>query len=107
MGGHTFERFTRGVGLAGDMGTLVAATHHTGSWTNGTFYAHHNHRGDIVLTRSGTTTVGQYDYTAFGSLKSQTVWTFAGSNSPRRNGILPPASATMGTASTGLFGSGG
>jgi RHS repeat-associated protein len=58
--------------LAGDIGTLVAVTHHAGSWTNGTFYAHHNHRGDIVLTRSGTTTVGRYDYTAFGTLKSQT-----------------------------------
>jgi len=50
---------------------LVAVTHHAGSWTNGTFYAHHNHRGDIVVTRTGTTTVGTYDYSAFGNLKSQ------------------------------------
>jgi RHS repeat-associated protein len=60
------------LGLAGDIGTLVAATHHAGSWPNGTFYAHHNHRGDVILTRSSTTTVGSYDYTAFGTLKSQT-----------------------------------
>jgi RHS repeat-associated protein len=53
--------------LAGDIGTLVAV-----STTNGTFYIHNNHRGDVVLTRSGTTTVGTYDYSAFGSLKSQT-----------------------------------
>jgi RHS repeat-associated protein len=69
--GQMGETFTRGVGLAGDIGTLVAVTHHAGSWTNGTFYAHHNHRGDVILTRSGTTTVGRYDYTAFGALKSQ------------------------------------
>jgi len=70
--GQMRETFTRGVGLAGDIGTLVTVTHHPASWTNGTFYAHHNHRGDIVLTRSGATTVGRYDYAACGSLKSQT-----------------------------------
>jgi len=70
--GQMRETFTRGVGLAGDIGTLVAVTHHPASWTNGTFYAHHNHRGDVILTRSGAMTVGRYDYTAFGSLKSQT-----------------------------------
>ena len=70
--GQMRETFARGVGLAGDIGTLVAVTHHAGSWTNGTFYAHHNHRGDVILTRSGATTVGRYDYAAFGSLKSQT-----------------------------------
>jgi len=69
--GQMRETFTRGVGLAGDIGTLVAVTHHPASWTNGTFYAHHNHRGDVILTRSGATTVGRYDYTAFGALKSQ------------------------------------
>jgi len=70
--GQMRETFTRGVGLAGDIGTLVAVTHHPASWTNGTFYAHHNHRGDVILTRSGATTAGRYDYAAFGSLKSQT-----------------------------------
>ena len=68
--GQLLETFTRGIGL-GDIGTLVAVTHHAGSTTNGTFYIHNNHRGDVVLTRSGTTTVGTYDYSAFGSLKSQ------------------------------------
>jgi len=57
-----------GLGLAADIGTLVTVTHHAGSWTSGTFYAHHNHRGDIVLTGSGTATVSRYDYSAFGSL---------------------------------------
>jgi RHS repeat-associated protein len=57
-----------GLGLAADIGTLVTVTHHAGSWTSGTFYAHHNHRGDIVLTASGTATVSGYDYSAFGSL---------------------------------------
>jgi len=69
--GQLLESYTRGVGLAGDIGTIAAVTHHAGSWTNGTFYAHHNHRGDIVVTRTGTTTVGTYDYSAFGNLKSQ------------------------------------
>jgi len=64
--GQLRESYMRGVGLAGDIGTLVAVTHHPGSSTNGTFYAHHNHRGDIVATRSGTTTVGSYSYSAFG-----------------------------------------
>jgi len=69
--GQLLESYTRGVGLVGDIGTIVAVTHHAGSWTNGTFYIHHNHRGDIVLTRAGTATVGTYDYSAFGTLKSQ------------------------------------
>jgi RHS repeat-associated protein len=68
--GQMRETFTRGVGLAGDIGTLVAVTHHAGSTTNGTFYTHCNHRGDVVLTRSGTATVGSYDYSAFGTLQS-------------------------------------
>ena len=70
--GQMRETFARGIGLAGDICTLVAVTHHPASWTNGTFYADHNHRGDVILTRSGGTTVGRYDYAAFGSLKSQT-----------------------------------
>jgi RHS repeat-associated protein len=35
------------------------------------YYTHHNHRGDVIATRNGTTTTGTYDYTAFGSLKAQ------------------------------------
>jgi RHS repeat-associated protein len=68
--GQIRETFTRGVGLAGDIGALVTVTHHAGA-NAGTYYTHCNHRGDIVLTRSGTATVGRYDYGAFGALKSQ------------------------------------
>jgi len=69
--GQLLESYTRGVGLAGDIGTIVAVTHHAGSGvTPGTYYVHHNHRGDVIITRSGTTTVGSYDYSAFGNLKS-------------------------------------
>ncbi|MDW8308000.1 MAG: RHS repeat-associated core domain-containing protein, partial [Verrucomicrobiales bacterium] len=66
--GQVMETHVRGVGLAGDIGTLVALGHHGGSWTNGTYYIHHNHRGDVVLTRSGTTTLGRYEYSAFGKM---------------------------------------
>ena len=55
----------------GNIATLVAVTHHAGSSvTPGTYYTHHNHRGDVIITRSGTTTVGTYEYAAFGNLKS-------------------------------------
>jgi RHS repeat-associated protein len=50
----------------------VAATHTADSWTNGTFYVHGNHRGDVTAVRSGAVTVGQYDYTAFGEVLSVT-----------------------------------
>ena len=66
---QVLETFTRGAGKSGDIGSLIAVTHHAVSTTNGVFYVHHNHRGDIVLTRSGTTTVCSYDYSAFGRLK--------------------------------------
>ena len=69
--GQLFETYTRGVGLAGDIGTIVAVTHHAGSAvTPGTYYTYHNHRGDVIITRSATTTVGVYEYSAFGNLKS-------------------------------------
>jgi len=69
--GQLLESYTRGVGLAGDIGTIAAVTHHAGSGvTPGTYYTHHNHRGDVIITRSGTTTVGTYEYAAFGNLKS-------------------------------------
>jgi RHS repeat-associated protein len=67
--GQIAETFTRGVGIAGDIGTLVAVTHHGGA-NAGTYYAHHNHRGDVTVMRSGTTTVGAYGYSAFGLLTS-------------------------------------
>lgn len=69
--GQLLETYTRGVGLAGDIGTLVAVTHHSGSAvTPGTYYVHNNHRGDVLMARSGTTTVGSYTYSAFGLLTS-------------------------------------
>ena len=71
--GQLLETYTRGVGLAGDIGTLVAVTHHTSiAVTTGTYYTHHNHRGDIVRTRNGATTTGTHEYSAFGKVKSQT-----------------------------------
>jgi RHS repeat-associated protein len=36
------------------------------------YYAHHNHRGDVIVTRNGTSTTGTYDYSAFGNLQAQT-----------------------------------
>ena len=69
--GQILETFTRGIGMTGDVGTLIAVTHHSGSpITPGTYYTHCNHRGDIVLTRNGATTVGAYTYSAFGNLNS-------------------------------------
>jgi len=72
--GQLLESYTRGpagAGLAGDIGTIVSVTHHAGSSvTPGTYYVHHNHRGDVIITRSATTTVGVYEYSAFGNLKS-------------------------------------
>jgi len=72
--GQLFETYTRGVGLAGDIGTLVAVTHYVRYLGSGgtpvTYYLHHNDRGDVVLARNGTTTVTSYAYSAFGELKS-------------------------------------
>ena len=60
--------YTRGVGIAGDVGTLVAV-HHFGDSSSDLL--HNNHRGDVVLATddSGNVT-GQYDYTPFGELMS-------------------------------------
>lgn len=70
--GSLRETYTRGVGLAGDIGTIVAVTHHAGSGvTPGTYYVHHNHRGDVVMTRSGTSTFGAHAYAAYGTIRSQ------------------------------------
>lgn len=70
--GEMLETYTRDIGILEDVGTLVAITQHAGSDVNTSFYLHQNHRADIVLTRSATATVGVYDYSAFGSLRSQT-----------------------------------
>ncbi len=57
------EIFTRGVGIAGDIGTLVAITKLS---TPAIYYAHHNHRGDVTTVRNGANTVSGYSYSAFG-----------------------------------------
>jgi RHS repeat-associated protein len=68
--GTPMETFTRGLGLAGDIGTLVAVTRIGAPPI--AYYTHHNHRGDVIVTRSGTSTTGTYDYIAFGNLQAQT-----------------------------------
>ena len=68
--GATSESYLRGEEIAGDIGSLISVTHHTGSITNGTFYIQNNHRGDVVLTRSDNSTVASYVYSAFGNSQS-------------------------------------
>jgi RHS repeat-associated protein len=70
--GQVLETFARRREVVKDIGTIVAVTHHPGSTTNGAFYTHYNHRGDLVLARNGTATVGSYGSTAFGNLKGIT-----------------------------------
>lgn len=66
---QTLETFTRGVGLGADIGTLVGVTHHTGgAMVPATYFLQNNNRGDVVLVRSGASTVGSYAYSAFGVL---------------------------------------
>ncbi|MCX7722176.1 MAG: RHS repeat-associated core domain-containing protein, partial [Verrucomicrobiae bacterium] len=69
--GYPRETYTRGVGLAGDPADArqVPVTPRAGP-NAGTYYTHHDHRGDIILVRSGTTTVSSYDYSAFGNSQS-------------------------------------
>jgi RHS repeat-associated protein len=64
--GTLAESFTRGVGLAGDVGTLVAVRYYTGSATGQTHYLHANHRGDVIESRYGTQSKASYDYRPFG-----------------------------------------
>nr|WP_321349312.1 RHS repeat-associated core domain-containing protein [uncultured Methanoregula sp.] len=68
--GALVESYTRGVGLAGDVGTLIAARHHAGTYNNQVIYLHSNHRGDVILARNSTTTIGAYDYAPYGALRS-------------------------------------
>jgi RHS repeat-associated protein len=76
--GSLKEFYTRGVGIAGDIGTLVAATHYTAGSPSATYYLHNNHRGDVIMARQGTTTVATLDYTPYGELRS-----FSGTYVPR------------------------
>ena len=67
---NLLEYYTRGSGISGDIGTIVAAEHFSGSFTNGTFYYQNNHRGDITEICSETNAVATYDYTACGETRS-------------------------------------
>ena len=60
------EYFTRGIGIAGDVGSLVAETRFSGG-TATTTYLHSNWRGDVVMaTDASGNVVGEYSYTTFG-----------------------------------------
>ena len=64
-------KFVCAIRRATDIGTLIPGILHADSAvTPGTYYVHHNHRGDVIITRSGTTTIGTCEYSAFGNLKS-------------------------------------
>ncbi len=58
------EYYSRGPGIAGDVGSLIAE-HSFG--TGQTVFLHSNHRGDVVLaTDNSGAAVGRYEYSAFG-----------------------------------------
>ncbi len=60
------EYFTRGIGIAGDVGSLIAETRFSGG-TATTTYLHSNWRGDVVMaTDTSGNVVGEYAYTTFG-----------------------------------------
>ena len=76
--GSLREYFTRGIGIVGDVGSLIAETRFTGGTTS-TAYLHSNWRGDVVMAAIPTgTVVGEYAYTIFGEPLSAT-----GSYTPR------------------------
>jgi RHS repeat-associated protein len=72
------EFYTRGVGIAGDIGTLVAVTHYTDGSPTATYYLHNNHRGDVIMAREDADTVAMLDYAPYGELRSR-----SGSYAPR------------------------
>ena len=66
------EYYTRGIGIAGDVGSLVAETRFSGG-TATTTYLHSNWRGDVVMaTDTSGNVVGEYSYTTFGEQLSAT-----------------------------------
>jgi RHS repeat-associated protein len=66
------EYYTRGIGIAGDVGSLVAETRFSGG-TATTTYLHSNWRGDVVMaTDAAGNVVGEYAYTTFGEQLSAT-----------------------------------
>jgi RHS repeat-associated protein len=61
------EYFTRGIGIAGDVGSLIAETRFENNAPVSTAYLHSNWRGDVVMAVSENgAVVGSYDYTTFG-----------------------------------------
>lgn len=75
--GQLQEYYTRGVGIAGDIGSLIAVTSYVSGTPSATRYLHNNHRGDVIMARQGVT-VARLDYTPYGRLRSQ-----IGSYTPR------------------------
>ena len=71
--GDLREVYTRGLGLAGDIGTIVAETKFANATATNTYYYHGNHRGDVTTIRSTNgTTVATFDYRPYGELRSST-----------------------------------
>ncbi len=65
-GGNLREYYTRGIGVAGDVGSLVAETRFGGGDPE-TVFLHPDWRGDVVLaTDAGGNAVGRYGYSAYG-----------------------------------------
>ncbi len=60
------EYYTRGIGIAGDVGTLVAGHDFGGSSTK---LLHSNHRGDVLLSSDSVgTAVHEAEYTPYGNV---------------------------------------
>jgi RHS repeat-associated protein len=70
--GRLLEYYTRGLGLAGDIGSIIGETRFSDSVATNTYYYHHNHRGDITTVREDTATIATLDYTAYGAIRSLT-----------------------------------
>jgi RHS repeat-associated protein len=67
------EYFTRGIGIAGDVGSLIAETRFENNAAVSTTYLHSNWRGDVVMaTDTAGNVVGEYSYTTFGEQLSAT-----------------------------------
>jgi RHS repeat-associated protein len=67
------EYYTRGIGIAGDVGSLVAETRFENNAAVSTTYLHSNWRGDVVMaTDASGAVVGEYSYTTFGEQLSAT-----------------------------------
>ena len=67
------EYYTRGIGIAGDVGSLVAETRFENNAAVSTTYLHSNWRGDVVMaTDTSGAVVGEYSYTTFGEQLSAT-----------------------------------